>query len=174
MTGGADVQSLEALIDWHAALCVFRTDALEALASVALEIQRADAWLDDRLRDWQREARDAEQEVVRYKAELANRKLPDFSGRIPDCSVQEENLRLAVRRLEHARERIETVRKWYQRLPKMIQEVYDGPARHLSNFLEAELPRGIALLKNRIGSLEAYLNVRGEAPPPPAASEEKA
>src|SRR5258708_39755380 len=103
MEGSADVHSIEALRDWHAALCVFRAEAMEALASVALEIQRADAWLDDQLRYWQREVRDCEEGVVRAKTELANRRFPDYSGRIPDCSVQEENLWKAESRLDYCR-----------------------------------------------------------------------
>lgn len=168
MSGSADVHSLEALVDWHAALCVFRTEAAESMSAIALEIQRADSWLDDQLRSWQRETRDAEEDVVRYRAELANRKFPDFSGRIPDCSVQEENLWRAEARLERARDQIEVVRRWYQKLPKMINDEYDVPARHLINFLDADLPRGLALLKNQIASLEAYLNLQAEHVPPPS------
>lgn len=172
MTGPASVTSISALLDWHAALCVFRTDVLQSLASVALEIQRADAWLDDRARHWQRVVRDGREDVVRYKTELSNRRFPDFSGRIPDCSVQEEALALAERRLEYAEEQVETVRRWIQRLPKLISESYDGPSHHLMNFLEGELPRGLAMLKGQIASLDAYVNVRSEHVPAPAPSAE--
>lgn len=172
MNGSAGVHSLEALLAWHASLCIFRTDASEAMASVALEIQRADSWFEDRLRHWQNAARDAEEEVARAKAELSNRRFPDFSGRIPDCSVQEEALWKAESRLEYTRDQIEVVRRWCQRLPRMIGEAYEGPARHLINFLEGDLQRGTALLKNQIASLDAYLNLQSErvpaAPAPPA------
>lgn len=165
MNGSASVHSLEALYDWHAALCIFRTEALESLASIALEIQRADNWLDDQLRGWQREVRDADEQVLRCKTELANRKFVDSSGRMPDCSVQEEALDRAEKRLEHAREQIEVVRQWYYRLPKMINEEYEGPARRITNFLEAEVPRGLATLNSQITSLEAYLNLKSEQLP---------
>lgn len=175
MSGSADVHSLDALVDWHAALCAYRTEASESMSAVALEIQRADSWLDDKGRFWQQQAREAEEDVVRYRAELQNRKFPDASGRIPDCSVQEENLWAAEARLERCRDQIEIVRRWYQKLPKMINEEYDVPARHLINFLEGDLPRGIALLKNQIASLESYLNLKAEhvAPPPSPPAETK-
>jgi hypothetical protein len=177
MTGSASVHSLQALYDWHAALCVFRTEAIESLASISLEIQRSESWLDDQLHAWQREVREAEQDVTRCRTELANRKFPDFSGRIPDCSVQEEALWAAEDRLEHAREQIGVVRNWYHRLPKMINEEYQGPARHLTNFMEADLPRAIAMLNGQIASLEAYLNLKVEqvpaAVPTPAPAEPK-
>ena len=170
MTGPAAVNSIDVLQEWHSALCVFRTEAMEALASVALEIQRADMWLDEQLRAWQREARDAEEEVTRYKAELSNRQTPDYSGRIPDCSEQEKNLRWAKHRLENARDQIEVVRRWYTRMPKLIEEAYSGPAHHLANFLDGDLPRSLALLKDQIRSLDAYVNLRSDhiAAPPPA------
>lgn len=162
MNGQANVNAIDVLQDWHAALCVYRTEALEALASINLEIQRAEFWLDERLQFWQREARDADEDVIRCKAELANRRFPDFSGRIPDCSQQEENLWRAEARLEHAREQIDVVRHWYTKMPKLVEEAYSGSAHHLMNFLEGDLLRGLAQLKHQIRSLDAYVNLRTE------------
>lgn len=175
MSDSASVHSLEALRDWYASLCVFRVDAVESLSAINMEIQRSDAWLDDYLRHWQREKRYAEEELLRAKNELANRQIPNFNGRIPDCSVQEENLAQAERRLEFIHDQIDVVRRWMVRLPKLIDEAYLGPARHLMNLLEIEMPRGIALLKNQIGSLESYLNIKTDQvpSPPPAAPTNK-
>jgi hypothetical protein len=174
MNGSASVNSLAVLHDWYAALCVFRTEAMESLASISLEIQRADTWLDDQSRSWQQAARDAEEDVVRCKAELANRRQVNFAGRIPDCSVQEENLQEAENQLQYARDQIEVVRSWFHRMPKMIDEDYTGPSRRLMNLLEGDLPRGLAMLKSQIASLEAYLNIRAEqAPPAPVAETPK-
>ena len=176
MNGSANVESLDLLREWHAALCVFRTEAVESLASVSLEIQRSDSWLDEQLRHWQNLARDGEEDVLRCKNELSNRRFPDFTGRVPDCSVQEEALRRAEKRLDYIRDQIAVVRRWMTKLPKLISEAYDAPSRHLMNFLEAELPRGIAMMNNQITALEQYLNIRPPestpAPPqPPPANE---
>jgi hypothetical protein len=175
MNGSANVDSLEALREWHAALCVFRAEVVESLASVNQEIQRSDAWLDDQMRHWQSLARDAEEDVLRCKNDLANRKFEDFSGRMPDCSVQEEALWKAEKRLDYIREQIVVVRRWMTKLPKLISEAWDGASRHLSNFLEAELPRGIALMNSQITALEQYLHIKPpESAPaaPPAAAKE--
>ncbi len=169
MNGSASVQSLEALYDWHAALCNFRTEALESLASISLEIQRSESWLDDQLRMWQQESRDAEEEVAHCKVELNNRKFTNFTGRVPDCTVQEEALWAAEDRLERAREQIGIVRNWFHRLPKLISEEYDSPSRHLMNFLEGDLPRGLALLQGQMASLEAYLSHAGASRLSPSA-----
>ncbi|HKA07118.1 MAG TPA: hypothetical protein VKD71_07655 [Gemmataceae bacterium] len=157
---GADVHAIDALEDWHNALCLFREEATEALSSVALEIRRAFDWIDEEGKAWHREVREAEEAVVRAKAELAQRKTPDYSGRIPDTSVQEENLARAKARLRFAEEQVEVCRKWALRLPKMISEEYDGRARRLNNLLEADLPTAIAHLNSRIQSLHAYTQVK--------------
>jgi hypothetical protein len=157
---GADVHAIDALEDWHNALCLFREEATEALSSVALEIRRAFDWIDEEGKAWHRETREAEEAVVRAKAELAQRKTPDYSGRIPDTSVQEENLARAKARLRFAEEQVEVCRKWATRLPKMISEEYDGRSRRLNNFLDTDMPTAIAHLNSRIQSLHAYTQVK--------------
>jgi hypothetical protein len=165
MSPGADVQAIDALQDWHNALCVFRTDAAESLSSIALEIRRSFDWIDEEAKSWHRERREAEEGVVRAKAELAQRQTPDFNGRIPDSSVQEENLARAKARLRFAEDQVDVCRKWAVRLPKLINEAYDGPGRRLGNFLDGELAAAIADLSARIDRLHAYTGVQGERPP---------
>jgi hypothetical protein len=170
MTPGADVQAIDALQDWHNALCVFRTEANESLSSIALEIRRAFDWIEDELRSWKQEVRDAEEDVLRAKAELAQRRTPDYSGRVPDTSVQEENLGRAKRRLQFAEDQIDICRKWLVQLPKMVSEEYEGTARRLGNFLESDLASAIARLSARIDRLHAYTAVQptGSTVPPPS------
>jgi hypothetical protein len=172
MTPGADVQAIDALQDWHNALCLFRDEALDALGSIGLEIRRAYDWIDEERKAWQHEAQEAETAVVQAKAELNQRKTPDFGGRVPDTSVQERALARARARLQHAEEQIEVCRKWATRLPKLISEDYEGPARRLSTFLDTDVPRAIADLGSRIEALHRYTQVQPvSAPPAPAAPE---
>jgi hypothetical protein len=166
MSPGADVQAIDALQDWHDALCVFRTEAVESLGSIALEIRRAFEWIEEETRSWRQEIREAEEDVLRAKTELAQRKTPNFADRIPDTSVQEKNLAHAKARLQFAEEQIEICRKWTVRLPKMISEEYEGTARRLMNFLETNLPAAIGLLGVRIDRLHAYTAVQPTGPGP--------
>ena len=46
MNPGAGVTSLPVLHDWYASLAEFRTEAGDALTSLALSLQQAAAWLD--------------------------------------------------------------------------------------------------------------------------------
>jgi hypothetical protein len=170
MGPGADVHAIDALEDWHNALCLFREEATDALNSVALEVRRAYDWVEEEAKAWQREVREAEDEVVRAKAELNQRKTPNFDGRIPDTSVQEENLARAKARLRFDEDQVEVCRKWATRLPKMVNEEYEGTARRLTGFLEIELPTAIADLSGRIDRLHRYTETKPGGAPPEVAS----
>lgn len=173
MNPGADVQAIDALQDWHNAVVLFREEALDALASINLEVRRAFDWIAEEGQAWYREVREAEQAVVQAKAELNQRKTPNFDGRIPDTSVQEENLARAKARLRFAEDQVDVCRKWAVKLPKMVSEEYEGPARRLGNFLEADLPVAVAHLAARIEALHRYMAVApAAAPPKPAVPEE--
>jgi hypothetical protein len=161
MTGPqADVRSIDAVRDWHATLANYADSLSEALAGVELEIRRAFEWLEEQQALWKQAIRDCEEEVVRAKAELSQRKFKTWDGREPDCTVQERALRRAKARLEHAEEQVERVRQWLGRLPKVIDEVYRGAGRRLQNFLEDDLPKEQTDLARRIASLEVYAGLR--------------
>src|SRR6478672_11008662 len=154
MADNADVRSIDALRDWHAALTTYGEGLADALAGIELEIRRAYEWLDEQVALWRRAVRDCEEEVTRAKAELSQRKFQTFDGREPDCTVQEKNLRMARARLEYAEEQVAKCRQWIGRLPKLIDEAYTGPARRLGNLLEADLPKGLATLARSVAALE--------------------
>jgi hypothetical protein len=160
MPDAADVRSIDAVRDWHAALADYADMLAEALAGVSLEIRRAHDWIGEQLARWQRAIRECEEDVTRAKAELSQRKFPNWDGREPDCTVQEKNLRRAKARLERAEDQVAKCRQWLARFPKMIDEVYTGPSRRLANLLEADLPKSLADLARRVESLERYAEVR--------------
>jgi hypothetical protein len=171
----ADVRSIAALHDWHAALTGYGESLAESLAGIELELRRGFDWLDEQLGRWQRAVRDGYEEVVQAKAELSARKFTGWDGREPDSTVQERNLRRAKARLEYAEDQVVKVRGWIARLPKLIDELYRGPANRLTGCLEAELPRGLAALGRKIETLETYAGLRtdftaGSSPPPPPAA----
>jgi hypothetical protein len=170
MADEADVRSIDVVRTWHAALADYGDTLREALAGIELELHRAQDWLDEQLSRWQRAIRDYEDDVVRAKAELSQRKFPNWDGRVPDCTVQEKNLRDARARLEHAQDQVVACRQWLSRLPKLIDETYTGSGRRLANFLEINLPRALADLTRRIRALESYAGDRPDYAPAPSVS----
>ncbi len=168
MNEAADVRSIEALREMHAAVCKFRTDAQDGLASAELSIRRAGDYLVEKLQFWQAAVRKCEEEVFQAKQELKQRQYVGYDGRVPDCTVQEQNLKRAQGRLRYAQDKVEVVRKWMTKLPNQVSEVYNGPARRLGATLEGQLPRGLAMLERRIMALEAYTALTAPATPAPA------
>lgn len=174
----ADVRSIDAVREWHAALGGYADSLAEALAGIEMEIRRAHDWLEEQLAAWKHAVRQCEDELVRAKAELSQRKFKTWDDRTPDCTVQEKAVRVAKARLEHAEDQVEAVRHWIGRVPKLIDELYRGSARRLTNFLEDDLPKAQAELARRIASLESYAGLRldystgapasGAVPQPPA------
>jgi hypothetical protein len=165
MNPGAGVTSLAALNEWYGSLASFRVEAQNALTSLALSLQRAEGWLNEQHQYWHRQIRVCEEKVAQAKAELRTRQMANFSGERPDCSAQEKALRQAKARLEFAEERLDAVRGWMKRLPVEIRDVYDAPVRRLSNFLDADLARGLAVLTRQLTALEQYTNLRSEVAP---------
>src|SRR5436190_10741187 len=131
MPDGADVRSIDAVRDWHAALADYGDMLTESLAGIAMEIRRAYEWLNDQMALWKQHVRKCEEGVTRAKAELSQRKFPTWDGREPDCTVQERNLKRARARLEHDEDQVERCRQSIGRLPQAIDEVYTGPSRRL-------------------------------------------
>jgi hypothetical protein len=170
MPESADVRSIDALREWHAALAGYGEDLAEALAGVDLEIRRAHEWLHEQVGLWKQAVRKCEEDVTRAKAELSQRKFATWDGREPDCTVQEKALRMARARLEHAEDQVVKCREWIGRLPKVIDETYLGASRRLANFLEADLPKALADLDRRTDALERYAELRPDYAPGPAGS----
>src|SRR3954447_6142892 len=150
MADQADVRSIDAVLEWHAALTNYGHMLSEAMSGVEVEIHRASEWLHEQLAQWQRAVRDCEEEVVQAKAELAARKFPGFDGRMPDTTVQEKNLRRAQAKLEYAEEKVRKCRAWIAKLPKHVEEVYSGHGHRLATMLDGEVTRGAALLDRRV------------------------
>ena len=169
----ADVRDLEVLREWLAALATCRADANEALTAIRVEVGRGIEWVNEQYHLWQRSLRRFDDAVVQAKADLAAKKFPDVNGRMPDTTVEERNLRRAVARLEHAQEQVEPCRRWMTTLPKLVDEIFHGPAQRLANLLDIDVPRGAAVLERRVEALERYAELRtdysasGPLTPPP-------
>jgi hypothetical protein len=161
MAESASVRSIDALKELRTALIAFGTDVEEALAATDLEIRRVLDKLHEQGQYWQRQIRERQEEVTRAKAALVQRRWGHSDGIGPGTTEQEIALKMAQQRLREAEEKVQTVRRWLTTLPRDIGE-YEGPARRLGGFVEADLKQGAAVLGRRIDALDAYVNL---APP---------
>ena len=170
MSAGADVREIDALRDWLAAAAVYKSESEAAIASIRLEIRRGIDWVGAQHEHWQRAIRESEEAVVQAKAELSARRFPGPTGRMPDTTVQERNLRRAEARLEHAREKVIVCKKWLVNLPKIVDETFSGAGHRFAMLLEGEVAKGLAHLRGQIEALKRYAETRPDFAPAPSTS----
>lgn len=156
MANGADVHSLRALEDYRGSWLDFGKKGLAAIESVLGEIRRTEQWLQRQLTNWKMQIRKCEDEVFIAKQELSQRKMMRFHDRKPDTIEQEKALRLAQARLAYSQNKERVTKRWLRDLAQEMIE-FEGPIRLLRTFLESDVPRGGALLKDKLETLEAYL-----------------
>jgi hypothetical protein len=156
MAGAARVNSIDALVDFKAHLARFGTEATNALASLDLQIRRIFDWLEAQLNDWQREVRRRQELVTRAKTELIQHEYGNDKTRGPGYTEKKIRLERALAALREAETKVEHCKHWGQELPQEVIEC-EGPARQLSGMLEAELRKALAVLEQKIRSLEAYV-----------------
>ncbi len=78
--------------------------------------------------------------------------------REPPCREEKMALDAAKRRVARAREKIEAVRRWGRILEQEFGE-YRGGIAPLVAWLQADMPRALALLRGMDRALEAYVQV---------------
>jgi len=165
MSESAQVSSIDALRQFRAKLCEFGVNALESLAAVEMEIRHVETWLTQQGKNWQLQIRDRTEDVSRAKAALIRHKWGSKDGKGVGTTEVELEVKKAKHRLEEAEAKVEVTRRWQRELPKSVHE-YEGPARQLTGYLEADLKQVLAMLDRMTAALEAYTAIGA---PPPAA-----
>jgi hypothetical protein len=168
MSESARVSSIDALRQFRAKLCEFGVNALESLAAVEMEIRHVEDWLAQQVKNWQLQIRDRGEDVARAKAALIRHEWGSKDGKGVGTTEVEMEVKKAKHRLEEAEAKIEVTRRWQRELPKAVYE-YEGPARQLTGYLEADLKQVLAMLDRMTTALEAYTAITappGGAPPP--------
>jgi hypothetical protein len=160
----ARVLSIEALTEFRASLDHFVENAKVALSANEMEITRAAGWLDEQVKYWQKELRARQEGLVVAKTNLKRRKMMEINGRKPDCTEQEEAVDLAQRKLREAEEKLAQCKRWQPQLQREV-DLYTAQVRHLSEMLEADLPRFSANFQQRLGALDAYVLLAPPATP---------
>lgn len=158
-----DVGSLDTLREFRAHLVRFGDDAKNALASTEMEITRMVDWLThDRRFYWENRIKFLREEMSQARSSLHRKRTSNMFGGEANIGEQRENLRDAKRLLEHAEQKLETVRRWVTPLQQAIME-YRSRARPLSDMVDGDLERSVAMLDRMILALEEYLSTAPES-----------
>jgi hypothetical protein len=160
----ARVTNFEAIQEFKAALVRFGVIASGALGSADMEIRRTIDYVNGQLKYWQAMVRKREEELTRAKTDLSFRKsLNKNQG--GGVSELEKAVYKAQQRVKDAEEKVRTCQKWQRALPEAILE-YQGPARLLSGMLDSNLRMDLALLDQKLASLEAYIKLTAPSTAP--------
>ena len=153
MPDRAQVQSVDALKDFRARLCIFRDRAKQAVDEVMLQLHGMRSWLqDDQVRSWQREIDRRDQRLADARADLNRVRISDVrrSGEAETRAVS-----LATRALREAHEKLQQVRRWARGFETKAQP-HIAQVRKLADFLDQDVPQAIARLDRLIERLSEY------------------
>lgn len=163
MPTNANVQSIEAIKDFRVSLCKFIESARAALNEADADLQRHGYWLgEDRQRHWQMElTRRTEQAQKAKLALLEKRNRSNAAGGRVSCVDEEKALAAAVRRLEEARHKAASTKRWVRELEEEVFK-HKGTLQALTHSLDVDCVVMLATLDRMLEALDRYVAL---APP---------
>jgi len=160
MNRSANVQSIEALDRFRAALASFAQGTDLGLTMIRMEIDRFVDWLEnDQLKYWQSQIRQREDRLNEAKTDLHRCLAATIDAdRTPSCYQEKKLVELAKRRLEEANEKLAAVRRWIPPVRQAVLE-YRMRAEPLASALLGDLPKATLLLERLAQQLVSYLEL---------------
>lgn len=155
----AKVRSIDALVQFRAAVAAFQERALAALGSLRQETLRTLLWLEqEQPRYWAEQVRRGYDRVAETRTSYESCRLRTVAGHRSACLEELQALRKAQRRLAYCQEQLEIMRRWSQRARDQADEFF-GQIGPLERSLDQDLPRLLATLEQMLLALEAYLSI---------------
>jgi hypothetical protein len=156
----ASVTNVAAIAEFRIALANFAVLVRQATIDLELESQRALNWItQDRPAHWRSEARRSSDMLARAKDDLVNaRTFKKVDNYVPSCAEEKKQVDLCKRRLEHAEQKIDAVRRWSIAAPRAVDE-FRGPLQALMATLDGDIPRAMAVLERMSDALDRYTSV---------------
>jgi hypothetical protein len=158
------VDSIDVLKEFKTALWKFQEAATVALGDAESEMHRVLMWLQtEQDSHWQHQIRKREEIVGRCKEAVRMKTIfKDATGRQQSAIEEQKALKIALRNLEEAQQKLAMVRKWSRVLPKEI-EMYKGSVQRFATTVQSEIPVAASHLEKLAQKLEAYVAVEMEA-----------
>jgi hypothetical protein len=156
VSGGAKITSTDAVRHFRYALEEFASESREAVTQLLLELRRAVDWVEqDRGRYWPREAQRAADAVIEARHDLERCEAALRAEDKRSCYEQKMALERAKRRLRLAEDKVRAVRRWRVAVHREGDQ-FQGRMAKLANFLDTDVPRGVAALDRMIAALDKY------------------
>lgn len=168
MAGMANVRSIPVIREFRGAVQLFLEEAQGSLDAIAMEMQRAFAWVEEeRPHYWDSQVRRAFDRVAQARSALHTCTLRTVADHRPSCIEEKQELAAAKRRLEYCQEQTERVKKWAVKIRHEADE-FRGRLSGLRRTLDNDVPKLLALLDQAAAALEAYADVNAPPPAPDA------
>ncbi len=153
----ARVTNVAAIPDFRAELATFAVEVRQAISEVEMEVRRALDWIThDRPLYWQGEIRHGNEAVARAKDELSQSRIyKRIDEYVPSCAEEKKALDRTKRRLEHAEQKLEIVKKWARAAQQAVDK-FKGPMQRLSAVLDGDIPHALAVLDRMSDALARY------------------
>ena len=168
MSNSANVNSIDAIRLFAAAVAKFQEEARLCLTMMDAQLRQILFWLErDRPGFWKHEIENCMREVADARVRLHQcrmRKLGDFR---PSCIEEVKAVEKSQNDVEFAQKQIPNVKRWFGEATHEAEE-YRGRASQLTQAVERDLPRLMALLAFTIDRLEAYAAVSSPSGVPEA------
>ena len=153
MSEQVKVTSIEALETFRSSLIVFISRAHRSVDEVCDEVRRTRQWLQhDQRMHWQNDARRWKRMLDQAVQELMSARLSSLRD---STTMQEQAVAKAKRGLAEAEEKLRVIKIWSRDFDHAVDPLtrrLDG----LRQFLDLDLPKGLAFLVQAQRTLEAY------------------
>ena len=158
MSNSAQVTSVDAVVSFRGALCTFQEQAAHALMALDEQGLKALQWLETEAPAyWRGQVRRWYDEVAKARAALETCHMRKVGDHRPACLEEQEALRHAQRKLREAEDKIESVKRWAQKVREELDE-YRGRVMRFRESVSGGVPRSLALLDRTVASLDSYLD----------------
>ena len=159
MSNSANVSSIDAIRLFAAAVAKFQEEARLCLSMMDAQLRQILFWLErDRPGFWKREIENSMREVAEARVRLHQCRMRKFGDFRPSCIEEVKDLEKAKNDVEFAQKQVPNVKRWHGEATHEADE-YRGRAAQLTQAVDRDLPRLMALLAFTIDRLEAYASV---------------
>ena len=156
MSNSANVNSIDAIRLFAAAVAKFQEEARLCLTMMDSQLRQILFWLErDRPSFWKHEFENCMREVAEARVRLHQcrmRKMGDFR---PSCIEEVKSLEKCKNDVEFAQKQVPTVKRWFSEATHEGEE-YRGRAAQLTQAVERDIPRLLAMLAFTTDRLESY------------------
>ncbi len=156
MSAGANVTSINALVEFRAAWVALQEKITQAISTTEGEITAAFRFLEQQQQHWKIEVTKRHEAYVETKQILNRKELGRTFGHKVDTTVAEEDVRKSKARWQTSEQKFEHVKKWKPKLEHQVHD-YIGSRQGLAMQAETEMVKALAFLDQKIGTLNQYL-----------------